>query len=36
MKSYNKVFVCGDTHGSPHDTKKLNTSNFPEQKNDKR
>ncbi len=27
----NKVFVCGDTHGS-YDINKLNSSNFPEQK----
>jgi len=29
----NRLFVCGDTHGSPYDTKKLNTKNFPTQKN---
>jgi len=29
----NKIFVCGDTHGMPRDTKKLNGKNFPEQKN---
>ena len=28
----NKIFVCGDTHGLPRDTKKLNGQNFPEQK----
>jgi len=27
-----KIFVCGDTHGLPKDTKKLNGTNFPEQK----
>ncbi len=26
-----KIFVCGDTHGLPRDTKKLNGRNFPEQ-----
>lgn len=28
----NKIFVCGDTHGLPKDTRKLNGTNFPEQK----
>ena len=28
-----KIFVCGDTHGMTGDTQKLNTRNFPEQKN---
>ncbi len=28
----NRIFVCGDTHGLPQDTKKLNGKNFPEQK----
>ncbi len=28
-----RIFVCGDTHGMSADTKKLNTKNFPEQKN---
>ena len=28
----NRIFVCGDTHGMPRDTKKLNGTNFPEQK----
>jgi len=27
-----KIFVCGDTHGMPRDTQKLNTTNFPQQK----
>ena len=27
-----KIFVCGDTHGLPRDTKKLNGKNFPKQK----
>ena len=27
-----KIFLCGDTHGSEQDTKKLNNRNFPEQK----
>jgi DNA repair exonuclease SbcCD nuclease subunit len=26
------VYVCGDTHGLPEDTTKLNTKKFPEQK----
>jgi len=28
----NRIFVCGDTHGIPRDSKKLNGTNFPEQK----
>ena len=33
MKTQNaKIFVCGDTHGRSQDTKKLNSRNFPEQK----
>ena len=31
-KRMGRVFVVGDTHGMPRDTKKLNTKNFPEQK----
>jgi predicted phosphodiesterase len=31
-KRKNKIFVCGDTHGLPKDTQKLNDLNFPEQK----
>lgn len=27
-----KLFVCGDTHGMTKDTQKLNSDNFPEQK----
>ena len=27
-----RIFVCGDTHGLAHDTHKLNSRNFPEQK----
>ena len=26
------LFVCGDTHGMTKDTQKLNSENFPEQK----
>ncbi len=28
----NRLFVCGDTHGMTKDTQKLNSENFPEQK----
>jgi len=27
-----RIFICGDTHGMPIDTEKLNAKNFPEQK----
>ncbi|HFS82385.1 MAG TPA: metallophosphatase family protein [Epsilonproteobacteria bacterium] len=32
-KMSHKIFVCGDTHGLPYDTEKLNSRNFLEQKN---
>jgi Calcineurin-like phosphoesterase len=32
MARKNRIFVCGDIHGLPEDTKKLNGRNFREQK----